>query len=215
MCLRTEGIRCGEFGWGDPVSMDFARLRGGMIHISARLCYSIGAVRYTILQSRWKTAMRYVLDEKLKLCGWKKLPFALVDTETKSTLFLRREQFEFLFRFSGKEDIDPDTLSEREKTMIGEMLNNRLIHPASDGETRDLFYKEYKGIYKKEVQWSITGKCNYRCKHCFQSAPEGVLGAPTKEQCLDIIRRSIISLRKRPFRHILTTSPSSKRTAAR
>ena len=133
--------------------------------------------------------MKYILDERLMLCGWKKLPFALVDTLTKSTLFLRRAQFEFLFRFSGKEDLDPDTLSEREKIMLKEMLKGHMIHPAAEGETRDLFYKEYRGIYKKDVQWSITGKCNYRCKHCFQSAPEGVLGEPTKEQCFDIIRQ--------------------------
>lgn len=133
--------------------------------------------------------MRYVLDEKLILCGWKKLPFALRDTQTKSTLFLRRAQFEFLFRFSGKENIDLEALSEREKIMVDEMLKGHMIHPAANGETRDLFYKEYKGIYKKDVQWSVTGKCNYRCKHCFQSAPEGVLGEPTKEQCFDIIRQ--------------------------
>lgn len=33
-------------------------------------------------------------------------------------------------------------------------------------------YKCYPGIHKHSVQWSITGRCNYQCRHCFMSAPD-------------------------------------------
>ena len=50
-------------------------------------------------------------------------------------------------------------------------------------------YRFYKARFKERVQWSITGKCNYCCKHCFMSAPEGVQGEPTWDELLRSIGR--------------------------
>lgn len=33
-------------------------------------------------------------------------------------------------------------------------------------------YIKYNNRCKKEVHWSITGACNYRCKRCFMSAQQ-------------------------------------------
>ena len=44
-----------------------------------------------------------------------------------------------------------------------------------DENTRLENWQEYKchpAMYKKEAQWSITGRCNYNCRHCFMSAPD-------------------------------------------
>ena len=133
--------------------------------------------------------MRYILSERYYLCGWKKLPFAMMDRATKRSFFFDKRQFELLFKLSGKVDIDVDGLENDLKGLLDELIENKLVREAEDGETRTLYYTEYKGIYKREVQWSITGKCNYRCRHCFQSAPEGVLGEPPLEQCFDVIRQ--------------------------
>ena len=133
--------------------------------------------------------MRYVLDEAYYLCGWNKLPFAMMHRPSGTATFFRRKQYDLLFKFSGKTDIDRTGLDEEENKMIDEMLKRGIIHEAAGGETRDLYYTTYKGMFKRDVQWSVTGRCNYRCRHCFQSAPEGVLGEPTLEQCFDVIRQ--------------------------
>ena len=39
-------------------------------------------------------------------------------------------------------------------------------------------YRFYDARCKQMVQWSITGKCNYRCRHCFMSAPHAAQGEP-------------------------------------
>lgn len=131
--------------------------------------------------------MRYLLNENLSLCGWKKLPFALMDADSGKAFFFNKKQFKLLFLCSGKKDIDLDSLDPESQTFFEKMLDDQAIREAAEGETRDLHYTEYQGIYKESVQWSITGKCNYRCRHCFQSAPDGVLGEPNLEQCLDVV----------------------------
>ena len=97
--------------------------------------------------------------------------------------------FELLFSCSGKRDIDPEKLNESEKKFFENALNDGVIREAEEGETRTLTYNKYKGRWKDSVHWSVTGKCNYSCRHCFQSAPKGVLGEPTLAQCLDILRQ--------------------------
>lgn len=131
--------------------------------------------------------MRYILNERYYLCGWKKLPFAMMDQFTGRACFFSRQQYEFLFMLSGRKDIDIDALDGDTDKILQEMIRRKIVREAGPGETRNLYYKEYKCIYKSNVQWSITGKCNYCCRHCFQSAPEGVLGEPTLEQCFEII----------------------------
>lgn len=131
--------------------------------------------------------MRYILDDRYYLCGWKKLPFAMMDSATKKSFFFTEPKFHFLFDCSGKKDINTAKMSQELKDFADELLKQGVIREAQDGEMRTLTYTEYPGIYKSSVQWSITGKCDYCCKHCYQSAPEGVLGEPTLEQCMDIV----------------------------
>ena len=38
------------------------------------------------------------------------------------------------------------------------------------------------------VHWAITGRCNYRCRHCFMSAPEAQFGELSYEQILRIVQ---------------------------
>lgn len=133
--------------------------------------------------------MRFLLNERYSLCGYLRLPFALYDRESGRTNFFDRGQFELLFSCSGKKEIDPQTLSDAQRSFLETLQREGIIREAQNGETRDLTYKEYKNIYKHDVQWSVTGACNYRCKHCFQSAAYGLLGSPSTEECLDIVRQ--------------------------
>ena len=48
-------------------------------------------------------------------------------------------------------------------------------------------YRRYPCHHYEMAQWSITGKCNYRCRHCFMYAPDAVMGEPTYEQCRKIM----------------------------
>lgn len=47
-------------------------------------------------------------------------------------------------------------------------------------------YRRYPAHYMREVLWSLTGRCNYRCRHCYMSAPHAMLPQPTTEECLRI-----------------------------
>lgn len=141
--------------------------------------------------------MKYYLDDACTLCGWKNIPFAVYDAKRGTIIYAGKEEFIFLFSCNGKKDIRLSLQSEGIRKFAEYLMEKKILREAKDGETRTLIYNEYPGMYKEEAQWSITGKCNYRCKHCFQSAPKGLLGEPTRDQLFYIIRQlSLNGIRK-------------------
>lgn len=133
--------------------------------------------------------MRFILNPDYVLCGWKNAPYSVMDRRLNRAVPVPGRVFELLFKCSGKKDIDVDSLDESDRKIFDELVEKNVIREAAQGEKRTLAYRQYPGVYKDSVQWSVTGKCNYNCRHCFQSAPHGVLGEPTLAQCLDVLRQ--------------------------
>ena len=48
-------------------------------------------------------------------------------------------------------------------------------------------YRFYPARFKEDVQWSVTGRCNYKCRHCFMSAPYAAQGEPSWEQLMTML----------------------------
>ena len=51
----------------------------------------------------------------------------------------------------------------------------------------DQYYRYYHNRYIRRVFWSITGRCNFRCRHCYMDAPDAMLGELSTEQAFDLI----------------------------
>jgi radical SAM protein with 4Fe4S-binding SPASM domain len=131
----------------------------------------------------------YILSPDIQLCGYSKLPFGIYNTRIRKTEFLNREQFAILLECDGSIDIDKKTLSENVRGFFNHNIANKNILPCEKGQElrKNQKYQYYDNQFKNSVQWSITGKCNYRCKHCFMSANVGKFGEPSLEQCIKIV----------------------------
>lgn len=133
--------------------------------------------------------MRFVLDERYDLLGWKNIPFVVRDRKTLTDqIFTDKQKFLFLFNLSGKKEVERASLEPKINDFLQELLDSKKVREASGvDDVRTISYTQYDNFYRRQVHWSITGRCNYKCKHCFQLAPEGVLGQPTLEQCFNVI----------------------------
>ena len=114
---------------------------------------------------------KYVLNKGYELCGWEGVPFGL-RLPSQRVSFFDKEEYRIVYACDGYHDIDADALTAKQKHIF-DKLKKEAIRPAKDGETitEDQMYRKYFGTYKDHVQWSITGRCNYKCRHCFMSAP--------------------------------------------
>ena len=148
--------------------------------------------------------MYYRLKDEYALRGWKGLPYAigkylLHDMSGKTGVlhysangkpyFFNEEQFETVRKFDGVTPIDDNSLSELQKELIRNALTVEIVD-VSDTPLPELTefqkYTYYPALYVREVVWSITGKCNYRCRHCILSAPDGIHPEPGFDDCVRI-----------------------------
>ena len=135
--------------------------------------------------------MYYKLKENYMLRGWEKLPYALVDTNTGQALFINSSEMDALKLCDGSVDLSLPLIPQKIRDMIPLIEKNGIIEACSPGERilPKQAYKQYPARYIRTAHWSVTGRCNYRCKHCYMSAPDAKLGELDHETVMDIINQ--------------------------
>ena len=131
----------------------------------------------------------YLLEKGFELCGWKGLPFGLRYPNPHFTDFFDKETYRVVYACDGRHDINIDELTDKQKRTFERLLEGKFIRE-SDGHERLEPWQEYKSfpaMYKNSVQWSITGRCNYKCRHCFISAPDYKGKDLSLEECIHIL----------------------------
>ncbi|MBR5088527.1 MAG: hypothetical protein IK093_03780 [Ruminiclostridium sp.] len=132
--------------------------------------------------------MRYILNPKIKLRGWANRPAGIINTELNDPVFFPNPSYRLLFKCDGAHDIDPDSMDPEDRLFLDNAVKEGYVRPAGFMEflNRDQMYKKYPTVYKKDIQWSVTGACNLKCRHCFMSAPQAKHGSPSHEQIINI-----------------------------
>jgi len=133
----------------------------------------------------------YRLKERYVLRGWERLPYALQDTRSGLVSFLDEKAFQAVSFCNGILDVDGPLLLPAHREVIKKLKENSVIEECAERDGLQP-YQEYRLIpcrFMMRAHWSITGKCNLRCRHCYMSAPQAKYGELSHQQCLDIIRQ--------------------------
>lgn len=133
--------------------------------------------------------MFYRLKENILLRGWEKLPWAIVNTDTGKVSFIGKNVFDCMNLCNGKIDFDLPFISKSMRDLIPILEKDGLIEAcrAQDGILPKQEYRKFPSRYIRTAHWSITGRCNYRCRHCYMSAPEAKYGELSHETIMNII----------------------------
>lgn len=132
---------------------------------------------------------KYVLDKSIKLRGWKLLPYAFVNVDNNEVVFLNKEAFNTLQLCNGLIDLDNSIFNKDTRRLLLNLSDNGIIKEVLNGETIEPWqeYKYFDNRYIKSAHFSITGRCNCKCKHCYMSANENKYGELSKEEIFKII----------------------------
>ena len=136
--------------------------------------------------------MFYKLHESLLLRGWQKLPYALMEKGGRP-LFITAKEMQALQLCNGLIDTSLPLISQETRDIIAQAEKRGFIIPYQRGDTirPEQEYKLYPARYIRTAHWSITGHCNYRCKHCYMSAPDAKFGELSHEQIMSIVQQLI------------------------
>ena len=131
-------------------------------------------------------ARHYILGPQWCLRGWKLLPYAAQRLDAPVTEFFLKDEFGLLRACDGQTPIRWGELTDEQRDCYGRWEGSGLIRRCvPEARLRpEQDYRFHRARFKELVQWSITGFCNYRCKHCFMSAGEGLQGAPSWDELM-------------------------------
>lgn len=131
------------------------------------------------------------MNERFALRGWDGHPFAVQDLNTGLASFLSEDSFRALSLCNGVMDMDGFPIPDRFRKLVEAFAEQKLVepcvrtHPLSPVQR----YRTFPFHYIVGAHWSITGKCNMRCRHCFMSAPQAKFGELSHDMCMDLIRQ--------------------------
>ena len=132
------------------------------------------------------------LNMPFALRGYLGTPHVLVNMQTGNSDFLNLEGYQALSYCNGMIDLDAVFLSATQKQLILDAEKSGVITCAQTplGPLDALQqYRSANNKYLKSVHWSVTGRCNLRCRHCYMSAPDYKYHDLSTEECLNIVRQ--------------------------
>lgn len=100
---------------------------------------------------------------------------------------LSQEKFQALLLCDGETDLS--VMDNILKMALKECEEEGLIEACRESLPlgADQYYQYFDNRYVNSVFWSVTGKCNFHCRHCFMDAPDGALGELSTEEALELI----------------------------
>jgi radical SAM protein with 4Fe4S-binding SPASM domain len=135
--------------------------------------------------------MRYCLKENLALRGWEDEPFAVQDLNTGWAFFVGEEVFRVLSLCNGVMDMDSFLIPDGFRQIARLFAERKVVEPCEAGSALSPVqkYRAFPCHYIARAHWSITGKCNMSCRHCYVSAPQAKFGEMSHDKCMDIINQ--------------------------
>lgn len=131
----------------------------------------------------------YILKPNFRLRGWKEDPYGVTDTETGRTIFISEMEMDALQLCNGMINIKLPFISPRTRQLIRLIEERGIVEGCEKGTPlrEDQKYRMCPSQYIMTAHWSVTGRCNYRCKHCYMSAPDAKLGELDHDTVMNMI----------------------------
>ena len=133
--------------------------------------------------------MYYRLKDKYSLRGWELLPYAVVDRDAHLAKFVEKETFDALSLCDASVDIDLPLVPRSIRDTIKKQAEEGVVEACAPGSgiAERQKYRRYPNRFMAWAHWSITGRCNCKCRHCLLSAPDARYGELSHEDIMRIV----------------------------
>ena len=132
-------------------------------------------------------SLYYRLRRRYFYGGWTDAPAAVVDLESGKFKRVSGVTKTVLDMADGKVNFNLALIPEAIRTEAAKLEAAKVLERCEYGAPARLFRK-YNNHLVLKAEWAITGRCNFKCKHCFLSAPEARFGELSLDDCKRLIR---------------------------
>ena len=111
--------------------------------------------------------MKYIIGEDYRLRGWTDRLANLEHFPTRKLTPLSVREHGLLSKCDGQTEVDGVKYAEQIKRFLAEGVIAETEGAALKDEQRYLFYNNRRF---RKIDLSITGFCDFKCRHCFNAA---------------------------------------------
>lgn len=133
--------------------------------------------------------MFYRLKTNFILRGWEKMSWVLVERPENLVTQISKEEFQTLLLCDGETELSEEILNDSMKEVLEQYKNNGIVTASTEPcpLSEDQYYRYFNNRNVSAILWSITGRCNYKCRHCFMNAPDAMLGELSTNEAINMI----------------------------
>lgn len=133
--------------------------------------------------------MFYRLKSAYMLRGWEGMAWALVQRPKNQVISITQKVFQILVLCDGQTDLHEENLTPSLREALHTCSAEGYIEQFQQEKPLDQeqYYQYYHNRYVQMAFWSVTGRCNFRCRHCYMDAPDALLGELSTEEALNLI----------------------------
>ena len=132
--------------------------------------------------------MFYRLNDFYILRGWQRMTAVLIKRPRNDAKALSAKELNLLLLCDGCTEFE-SLIAPEEQQVLDKWITEGVVSPCEvftplNEEQRYIYYPNR---YMRSAFWSITGRCNYRCRHCYMDAPDARLGEISHGEALNFI----------------------------
>ena len=133
--------------------------------------------------------MFYKLKPDYVLRGWEEMSWVLVKRPENATRLLSQKMFQVLLLCDGETELPGELLDDTLLEVLHKCESEGIIEASVQMSPLDpdQNYRYYPNRFTRRVFWSVTGRCNFRCRHCYMDAPDAMLGELSTEEAFALI----------------------------
>lgn len=133
--------------------------------------------------------MFYKLKSDYVLRGWEEMSWVLVKRPENATRLMSQKMFQVLLLCDGETELPGELLDDTLLEVLHKCESEGIIEASVQTSPLDpdQNYRYYSNRFTSRVFWSVTGRCNFRCRHCYMDAPDAMLGELSTEEAFALI----------------------------
>ena len=135
------------------------------------------------------TEQYFQLSTVFAMRGWRDLEYTLKHQSSGRVFYLTKAAADALFLAFNGIAVNSPAMLPMHRQVLNSLVENGLGCWQNEFSAPEEIqrYRKAECNCTQSVHWSITGRCNLQCRHCYLDAPDAFYGEMDLEQCIKIM----------------------------
>ena len=139
------------------------------------------------------TEKYFRLSGQFAMRGWRDLQYTLQHQPSGRVFYLPKSAADAVFLAFNGIPVNSPAMLPLHRQVLTALVENGLGVFSAEFSAPEEFQKYRKAECNctQSIHWSITGRCNLQCRHCYLDAPDALYGEMKLEQCIRIMDQMV------------------------